>query len=157
MRAGPRGPESPPRCRDDAHAHGSRVRSTADDCPLTAGVVPPLRGGRKTVAVQQCEMLAEGTERLTQEDVLFLSWLRRQPRPDEFTQAETASLRAEFFSKDQPCLRTSPLPKTYGFGLLFDADGVVSLCPMESEEYQCIVGDAGDIRVVLAMRSARRR
>ncbi|MEU6083266.1 DUF6157 family protein [Streptomyces sp. NPDC047108] len=131
--------------------------AVADDCPVTAGAEPPLRGGRKTVAVLQYEMLAEGTERLTQEDVLFLSWLRRQPRADEITEAETAALRAEFFSRDQPCLRTSPLPKTYGFGLLFDADGVVSLCPMESDEYRRIVGGAGDVRVVAAMRSARRR
>ncbi|MEV6316323.1 DUF6157 family protein [Streptomyces sp. NPDC051776] len=130
--------------------------AVADDCPVTTSAVPPLRGGRKTVAVLQYEMIADPTERLTQEDVLFLSWLRRQPRADEITDAERASLRAEFFSRDQPCLRTSPLPKAYGFGLLFDTGGLVSLCPVESAEYQRIVAGEGGVRVVRAMRSARR-
>lgn len=130
--------------------------AVADDCPVTAGTVPAPRGGRRTVAVLQYEMLTEQPGRLTQEDVLFLSWLRRQPLTGEPTESELEEMRQRFFSKAQACLRASPLPKKHGFGLLFDADGRVSLCPMESAEYRALLDAPGDIRVLKAMRSSRR-
>jgi hypothetical protein len=132
--------------------------AVADDCPVSGSVVPAPRGGRKTVAVLQYEMLAdpELAGRLTQEDVLFESWLRRQPAAEGRLAAdERAALRAEFFAKPQACLRASPLPKKYGFGLLFDGEGVVSLCPMESGEYRRAV-EGGAVTVLKAMRSSRR-
>src|SRR4051812_36587779 len=110
--------------------------AVADDCPVASSVVPEPRGGKKTVAVLQYEMLAEQPYQLTQEDLLFTTWLQRQPDADRLTEPDVAELRARFFAKDQACLRASPLPKKYGFGLLFDGDGLVSLCPMESEEYE---------------------
>ena len=140
--------------------------AVAEDSPVTASVVPVPRGGKKTVAVLQYDMLTEQPGMLTQEDVLFLSWLQRQDGADEMTAPEIAALREEFFSKDQPCLRTSPLAKKYGFGLLFDADGLVRLCPMESQEYRDLVdGTGGDgaggdgaagVKILKAMRSSRR-
>ena len=42
----------------------------------------------------------------------------------------------EFFARPQACLRGSPLPKTYGWRLLFDDDGRVALCAVESPVYQ---------------------
>jgi len=57
---------------------------------------------------------------------------------------------------EQACLRASPLLKKYGFGLLFDHEGRVALCPMESEEYQRLVGGIdGQVTVIKAMRSKR--
>jgi hypothetical protein len=137
--------------------------AVADDCPVTSSAVPATRGGKKTVAVLQYEMLTERPYRLTQEDVLFDSWLLRQPGNEELSEDEVAALREDFFAKDQPCLRTSPLPKKYGFGLLFDSEGRVALCPVESEEYGRIVTGAGgeevegeEVEIVKAMRSSRR-
>lgn len=130
--------------------------AVADDCPVTGSAVPVPRGGKKTVAVLHHEMLADAPHRFTQEDVLFETWLRRQELPAEPSEAERAALRERFFAKDQACLRASPLPKKHGFGLLFDADGRVALCPMESAEYQRLVhGEAGGVTVVKALRSAR--
>ncbi|WP_219601677.1 DUF6157 family protein [Nonomuraea indica] len=127
----------------------------ADDCPTAGAVVPAPRGGRKTVAVVQHELLAEHPGELTQEDVLFETWLRRrdEPEPDP---AERARLRAEFFARPQACLRASPLPKKYGWGLLFDGAGRVSLCPAGSAEYDRLVaGDVPGVTVLKAMRSRR--
>lgn len=125
----------------------------AEDCPAASSVVPEARGGKKTVAVLQYEMLATRPYVYTQEDVLFQTWLDRQELPEQ-SEAEIAGLRAEFFAKPQACLRTSPLPKKYGWGLLFNEEGRLALCPAESEEYRELA--AGDrVKVVKAMRSKR--
>jgi hypothetical protein len=131
--------------------------AVADDCPVTGSVIPTARGGRKTVAVLHYELLNARPCRLTQEDMLFTTWLLREFAADDRPGAQDElALRERFFAKPQPCLRTSPLPKKYGFGLLFDAVGLVSLCPLESAEYRSIVADPGPLTIIKALRSARR-
>jgi hypothetical protein len=127
--------------------------AVADDCPVTQSVVPRDRGAKKTVAALQYEMLSGEPYVYTQEDVLFESGLRRQDLPG-VSENEIARLRHEFFARPQACLRASPLPKTHGWGLAFDSEGRVALCPMESEEYQNRLAD-GRIKVLKAMRSRR--
>jgi hypothetical protein len=130
--------------------------AVADDCRAVRAEVPMPKGGRPTVAVIQYEMLSKNPGQLTQEDVLFESWLRRQDDPEPAEDVRSA-LRDQFFSRPQACLRASPLPKKHGWGLLFDGAGRITLCPMESDEYQRIVaGDEPGIRVLKAMRSSRR-
>ncbi|WP_220502627.1 DUF6157 family protein [Microbispora sp. H10885] len=150
---------------DDLNYYSTLI-AVADDCPVTTAKAPEPRGGRPTVAVLQYEMISGAPYGLTQEDVLFESWLLRQDLPD-LTEERRAALRKDFFSRPQACLRGSPLPKKYGWGLLFDAGGRIALCPMESEEYRRIVGGegagAGDgaaggdggVRVLKALRSRR--
>lgn len=129
--------------------------AVADDCPVTSAVTPSLRGGKKTVAVVQYELLAGDPGGLTQEDVLFESWLARS-ETESLPDSERARLRDQFFSRSQACLRASPLPKKYGWGLLFDESGRVSLCPMESEEYgRLAAGDVPGVTVLKALRSRR--
>lgn len=127
--------------------------TVADDSPVTSSVVPTAKGDKKTVAVLQYEMISGNPYGHTQMDVLFESWLRRQ-NLGELSADEVASLREEFFSKDQPCLRASPLPKKFGWGLSFAHDGGVALVPMESEEYAAKSSDP-DLKVMKAMRSKR--
>ncbi len=128
--------------------------AVADDCPVEHSVVPTPRGGKPTVAVLQYEMLSGNPHRLTQEDVLFESWLARQDLPEDGR--DRTRLREEFFSKPQACLRSSPLPKRFGWGLLFDGDGRVALLPMESADYQRLAaGDDSRVKVLKALRSAR--
>jgi len=130
--------------------------AVADDCPVTKSVVPAERGGKATVAVIQYEMIAEHPHEHTQEDILFETWLRRQDLPEKPSKAAAARLRREFFAKPQACLRASPLPKKYGWGLLFDGEGRVALCPMESEAYRRVVeGKSGGVTVLKALRSSR--
>ncbi len=102
--------------------------AVADDCPVDHSVVPTPRGGKPTVAVLQYEMLSGNPHAHTQEDVLFESWAARQDIPED--RLSRKRLRQEFFSKPQACLRSSPLPKKYGWGLLFDGDGKVALLAM---------------------------
>ncbi|MEV1203865.1 DUF6157 family protein [Microbispora rosea] len=138
----------------------STLIAVADDCPVTAAEVPGGRGGRPTVAVFQYELISGAPYGLTQEDVLFETWLRRQDLPADLPAERRAELRKEFFSRSQACLRASPLPKKHGWGLLFDQDGRIALCPMESEEYRRLVdgaqaGQDGGVRVLKALRSRR--
>ncbi len=127
--------------------------AVADDCPVDRSVVPTPRRGKPTVALLQHAMLDGKPHLFTQEDVLFESWLARQDIPED--RREREALREEFFSKPQACLRSSPLPKKYGWGLLFDHNGRVALLPMESAEYQRLVGGTDAVRVLKALRSAR--
>jgi len=129
--------------------------AVADDCPQSNAVVPTPRAGKQTVATVQFDLIAENPGGLTQEDVLFETWLLRQ-EGEPPSEEERAELRARFFGRSQACLRASPLPKKYGWGLLFDDAGRVRLCPMESAEYQRIVaGEVPGVQVLKAMRSRR--
>ncbi len=128
--------------------------AVAEDSPVEVSVVPTRKGPKPTVAVLQYEMLAASPGTLTQEDVLFDSWLARQDKAGGRSEADVARLRHEFFAKSQACLRASPLPKTYGWGLRFDSAGRVSLCAVESPEYQRLLG-GDEVRVLRAMRSRR--
>lgn len=129
--------------------------AVADDCPATVAVEPPPRGGRQTVAELQYGMLAGRPHVLTQQDVLFGTWLSRQDLPEEPSEQERARLRREFFARSQACLRASPLPKKYGWGLLFDTEGRVALCAVDSPGYRELVDGRGGVRVLKAMRSRR--
>jgi Family of unknown function (DUF6157) len=128
----------------------------ADDCPAETAVVPTERGGKVTIAGFQHDMLADHPYEYTQEDVLFETWYQRQSFP-EHTHQEKAKLREEFFSKPQACLRSSPLPKKFGWGFLFDKDGKVALCAAGSELYVHIVQGESDspVKVLKALRSKR--
>jgi hypothetical protein len=130
--------------------------AVADDCPVSSSEVPVPRGGKATAAVVQYTMLSTDPYRHTQEDVLFESWLARQEGTAEKTPDEVERLRHEFFAKPQPCLRSSPLPKKYGWGLRFDRQGRVALLPRESAEYSKIIaGEAGPVKILKALRSSR--
>ena len=127
--------------------------AVADDCPVTESVAPPDRGANKTVASLQYSMLADSPYVYTQEDVLFIAWFERQNVP-HMAEDDIAHLRDEFFAKSQACLRASPLPKKYGWGLHFNDEGRVALCPMDSKEYgDLVTGD--QVTVIRAMRTRR--
>jgi len=54
---------------------------------------------------------------------------------------ELKQAREQFFSKEQSCLRTSPLTKIYGFGIHFDGHGKVAIYGMETPEYEKFIAD----------------
>ena len=121
----------------------------ADDCPTSVGVAPPEKAD-PTIARLQYEMIAENPYRYTSDEVIFaVEARRRQIQP-----AELEARRVEFFSKGQPCLRSSPLGKRYGWGLHHDGEGRVALYPRESEAYVRLSEDSG-LNQVRAMKSAR--
>jgi Family of unknown function (DUF6157) len=127
--------------------------AVADDSPVSSGVEP--RKGGERVARVQYELLAGRPYELTQEDVLFESWLARQDLVDHLSEHQRECLREDFLAKPQASLRSSPLPRCYGWGLLFDSQGRVALCPMESEEYRRLTDDAnGRVQVLRALGSS---
>ncbi|MGG4343169.1 DUF6157 family protein [Paenibacillus lautus] len=122
----------------------------AEDCPAIEAVVPKAKGESKTIPVLQYEMISNHPYKYTQEDVLFEVFAER----NQISEQDRATAREKFFSKGQPCLRTSSLGKRYGWGIHHDANGKVAIYAVESEEYVKLMNDRG-IAQCKAMRSKR--
>lgn len=127
--------------------------AVAEDSLAQAGMPPPTKGARKSVALAQYEMLSAHPYKYTQEDILFESSTTLRERPN-LSAAEKRGLREEFFAKPQACLRASALPKKFGWGFHFDADGGVAIYPVASEQYRNFAND-GSLKQMKAMRSSR--
>lgn len=122
----------------------------SEDYPVSEAVIPKAKGESKTIPVIQYEMLSNHPYRYTQEDVLFEVFAER----NQISENDRVFAREKFFSKGQPCLRTSSLGKRYGWGIHHDAQGKVAIYAVESEEYAKLMNDKG-IAQVKAMRSKR--
>ncbi len=122
----------------------------AEDCPVDAGAMPPLRDDKKSVANLQFEMLYKHPYEFTSDEILFTVFAVRKGIPKE----EMAEQREVFFSKGQPCFRASPLTKRYGWGVHANEEGKIALIGAESAEYQQLIGEESIIKEK-AMRSKR--
>jgi len=98
----------------------------------------------KSAAQIQYEMLAAHPYEYTSDDVLYVSNGQRRDQS-----------RAAFFSKGQPCFRSSPLTKRYGWGVHSNAEGKVALYPVGSDEYKRLATDPS-LTQLQGMRSTRR-
>lgn len=136
-----------------SHMYFDTFITVAPDFTGSEAKIPSPRGSSKTVAEMQYEMLIDEPFVHTQEDVLFTVWLQRQER-DNLADDEVAALRDEYFSTGQACLRASPLTKTHGWGVVFDASGRAALCAYDSPEYERYRDDP-DLDIKPAMRSKR--
>ncbi|MCB0188546.1 MAG: hypothetical protein KDE31_29950 [Caldilineaceae bacterium] len=123
----------------------------AEDSMATAGTVPPVKGDKKTIANAQFELLEAHPYDNTSDDLIFGIFAERNGIADEEIDEE----RSRFFAKGQPCLRTSPLAKSYGWGIHSDGEGKVALIAADSVEYQALVADPA-VTKVKAMRSKRK-
>ena len=121
----------------------------ADDSPVDRAVEPPVRA-QATIASLHYELISESPYALTSDDVIFETYARRAGIADE----ERDAARLRFFAKGQPCLRSSPLGKRYGWGLHHDDQGRVALYARESLDYERLAGDAA-LAHTQAMRSSR--
>jgi Family of unknown function (DUF6157) len=122
----------------------------ADDCPAPEGRVPQARGGKKSKASVEYELLAKHPYTYTEEDIAFevyavLHDISKASRPKE---------RKKFLSKGHPHLRVSALAKRYGWGLNNNAEGKVALIAVESPEYKRLMKDPRTTKVK-AFRSTR--
>ena len=125
----------------------------AEDCRASTGEVPPERGSAPSVAGVQHAMLAAEPGRWTQEDVLIASAPGVRGRTD-LTPDELERLKEEYFAEPRACLRASPLGKTYGWGLHYDAEGRITLHAVGSESYDRLAADP-TLTQLRAMRSKR--
>lgn len=123
----------------------------AEDTKVACGTKPPSKADKKTIAEMQYALLAENPYKFTSDEVLFQVFADR----NDLTQAEYDQARKQFFSKGQPCFRTSPLTKTYGFGIHADSNGKVALIGMETEQYENFQNDP-TIKKVKAMRTTKK-
>lgn len=122
----------------------------ADDCPVDAAEVPPVKGDKKTAANIQFEMVSKHPYKYTSDDVLFQVYAEK----NDITESELAEARKEFFSKGQACFRASPLTKRYGWGVHSDENGKIALYACDSPEYEKFLKDK-NLEVVKAMKSKR--
>lgn len=130
--------------------------TVAPDCPVDGAEPPTPWRGKPTVATVQHEMLTAAPYTLTQDDVLFLTHVRKRGIDLDTLPDGGEQLRAEFLATPRACLRASPLPKRHGYGVHFDGDGRAALHPLGSTTYaELAAGDPGGPTVLVAMRNAR--
>lgn len=122
----------------------------ADDCPAEVGERPPQKADERTAADIQFEMIFNHPYKYTSDDVLFEVFAEKNKIGDE----KFISERENFFSKGQPCFRSSPLTKRYGWGVHSDAEGRIAIYGAESNEYKKLLKDS-TLKHLKAMRSKR--
>jgi hypothetical protein len=124
----------------------------APDSTATEGTVPKSRGESKSVPEIEFELLSKSPYGLTQEEVLFETHIRHRGIP----KSERNKSSEEFWSKSHACLRASALPKRYGWGIHFNAEGKAALVGVETDEYRRFAeGKEPGVTLVYAMRSKR--
>lgn len=96
------------------------------------------------------EIIANNPYQFTSDDVFFQVYVIK----NDLTESEYSEARKVFFSKGQPCMRTSPLTKTYGFGIHHNEEGKIALYGMETTEYHDFITDP-KIKKVKAMKSRK--
>ncbi len=124
--------------------------AVAEDCSAAKGEIPAEKKGEKTLAGMAFEMIVKNPYHFTSDDVLFSIFAQR----NDLTTLELDDARAEFFSKGQPCLRTSALGKRYGWGLHYNADGKIALYGCETDVYQNYLEQDG-VKLLKAMKSKK--
>ncbi|NGF57926.1 hypothetical protein G5B00_15510 [Parapedobacter sp. SGR-10] len=124
--------------------------TVAEDCKMDQGTVPPVRPEKLTVANYQYDLIQQNPLTYTSDDILFEVYAIR----NDILEQDYGQERLQFYAKGQPCLRTSPLAKTYGWGIYHDKEGRVRLIDSGSEEYEKLIKDNG-IKKVSAMKSKR--
>lgn len=119
------------------------------DTRATAPLEPPVRSS-PSVARRQYELLSAEPYRWTSEDVIFTVHAERAGIPGDDREAA----RQAYFAVGRACLRTSPLVRTYGWGLHADAEARLALVALGSPEYSRLAADLG-LEHLRGMRSSR--
>ncbi|MEV8135478.1 DUF6157 family protein [Microbacterium aurantiacum] len=122
----------------------------AEDCPAVSGEEPP-RTASPTIAGLHYELIAANPYARTSDEIIFETYARRAG----IEEADREAAWIAFFSKGQPCLRSSPLGKRYGWGTHHDGNGRVAVYPIDSDEYNRLAADP-TLAHTRAMRSRRR-
>lgn len=128
--------------------------AVSPDTTAKVSAVPPERNGKKSIAVLEYELISSKPYKLTQEEVQFSVYIRRSGISAAEAKSRKAKLWEQFFTKPMACMRTSPLARSYGWGLHFNAEGKVALVAMESAAYKRLTSDHS-VEQTRAMRSKR--
>jgi hypothetical protein len=139
---------------DGSVTYFSTFIEVAPDTTATSGTIPPIRGGARSIAALEYELISRSPYVYTQEDVQFAVHVQRSGISAADLKSSRAELWDTFFSKSHACMRASPLPKSYGWGLHFDEHGKVALVASETELYRRLSSDPA-ISHTRAMRARR--
>jgi len=127
----------------------------APDSNAGTGRVPAERGGRPTVASAMYHRLADHPYEYRSSDVIFDVWADRQ----EIEPEARSEARAKFYATSRACLRSSDLPKRYGWGIHADSAGYLAIYSVDSDEYADLAAgtapDGTSVTVRPAMRTRR--
>lgn len=126
----------------------------AADSKASEGTAPIVRAGKPSVAELEYALIEPRPYALTQEDVQFRVHAQRMGLSPAQLRSEGARLREAYFATPRACMRTSPLAKTYGWGLHFDTNGRVALVSVGSERYNQLAKDPS-LTHTSAMRSKK--
>ncbi|SFM05760.1 hypothetical protein SAMN03159341_11538 [Paenibacillus sp. 1_12] len=130
--------------------------TVAPDCPAANGIIPTDKKAGKTKPGIEFDLVSQAPYVYTQEELLYEVHIRHKEIPEEELSARGTQIRDEFFRKPTACLRASMLPKKYGWGIHFNAEGKMALVPMESAEYQHFMdGNIKEVKLVPAMRNRK--
>jgi len=97
-------------------------------------IVPPRKllcrpvSGSRSRFRNRIRVTAASPYKFTQEELLFAVHVQREGISKSELKSRRAAMRKEFFGKSRACLRASTLPKKYGWGLHFDAEGGSPSC-----------------------------
>lgn len=132
--------------------------TVSGDCPVERGIIPPEKKNGRTKPGIEYDLIFNHPYTYTQEEILYETHVRHKGITEEELSSRGTELRSAFFAKPMACMRASMLPKKYGWGLHFDAEGKVALVARESADYDSFVkGNNGDLKVVAAMRNSREK
>lgn len=102
----------------------------AEDCYAEQGNEPPLKGP-KSAARLQYESLIAHPYTLTSDELLFSLYSLK----NNILHKQQPLEREAFFSRGQPCMRASDLPKKYGWGIHCDGNARMAIYGVETEAY----------------------
>lgn len=128
----------------------------APDSPTQQAIVPQDKGGKRTIAAIEYELLSGKPYAYTLEELKFATHILHKQIPPAELKAHRQKLRDEYFAKPCACMRASPLTKQYGWGAHYDEQGRIAIYAVESREYQRFVNDKS-LKKFSAMRSKRAR
>jgi hypothetical protein len=140
--------------KSDISMHTTNYYNTfitiAEDCRAAGSEIPPVKNEKLTVANIQFDLISNNPYKFSSDDVIFKTYCIKNNIPE----CDYVSERKIFFSKGQPCFRSSPLTKRYGWGLHSNNQGKIALIVQNSDEYNQFSNDSG-IKLLKAMRSKR--
>lgn len=122
----------------------------ADDCPTEIAIIPPLKNEDKTIALMQFEMISNNPYKYTSDEVIFECYAIK----NSISKNQYSIEKELFFSKGQPCLRTSALTKRYGWGIHYNSEGKMAIYGAETKEYAKYSSNKS-LKVIKAMKSRK--